>query len=1035
MAAEFGVLGVVEARIGGRPVDLGHARQRCVLGVLLVEAGRPVTVDQLVDRVWGEHAPQRAAGALYSYLSRLRRAVAGEVEIRREAGGYLLTVDPQAVDLHRFRKLMTLARAAESDRAAAGLIEQALGLWRGDPFAGLDTAWLSAMRRTLHGERFAAELDGNDVLLRLGRHGELLPALSAAVAEHPLDERLAGQAMLALYRCGRQGDADEQYRRIRRSLADELGSDPGTALRRLHEQILAADPALAGPAANVALSGPAADARVAVAPPAPAATVPTQLPADVRAFTGRSGELTALDRLLAPPDGDEPPLTVALLSGTAGVGKSALAVRWAHRVRDSFPDGQLYVNLRGYDAEQPVAVADALAGFLTALGVRGTELPLGTDERAGRYRSELTGRRMLVLLDNASSVEQVRPLLPGTGSCLVLITSRDSLPGMVAVHGAERVNLDLLPLPDAVGLLRKLIGDRVDREPAAAADLAAACARLPLALRIAAELAAERTDVPLADLVAELGDHSRLDLLDAGGDPRAEVRAVFSWSYQNLPADAARVFRLLGLHPGVTAHVDAVAALIGAGAGEARRLLGVLARASLVQAGRGGRYTMHDLLRAYASELAVRHDAEPDRRAALTRLFDHYLAGSVAAMATLYPAGGSPAPASPAGGDQDAARAWIEAERPNLAAVCTHGAAHGWYRHTITLAETLFRYLDAGGPVAEAANVTASAVSAAHAAGDTGAQARALSNLGRLHRRQGRLHEAAATYRQALTLYGQLGEPAAEAVVLRNLGSVDWRLGDYRRAADHYRRALTLYGHLGDDAGQADAQVSLGLVDARLGDENQAAQRFGSALELYATLGDRFSEAYVLSLLARLPHRPAPLDRAAGHLEQSLDAVRRTGDRTAEAYVLTDLAAIHARQGRLTDAAGHLRRALVLHRRIGDRASEAEALNDLGQVLRAAGDAAEARIQHDQALALAEEIGDRYEQARAHDGIAAALPDTGAAGPAQAHLERARTIFAGLEVPAAPVVGAPVVGVPAEDQGRRTPSIHSTVTGHPRARA
>ncbi|MEV6598729.1 tetratricopeptide repeat protein [Actinoplanes sp. NPDC051346] len=992
MAAEFGVLGVVEARIDGRPVDLGHARQRCVLGVLLVETGRPVTVDQLIDRVWGEHAPQRAAGALYSYLSRLRRAVAGAtgVEIRRESGGYLFTVDPQAVDLHRFRRLMTLARTAESDRTASDLIVRALDLWRGDPFAGLDTPWLSATRRTLLGERFAAELDGNDVLLRLGRHGELLPALTAAVAEHPLDERLAGQAMLALYRCGRQADADEQYRRIRRSLADELGSDPGAALRRLHEQILAADPALAASAGDARASG--------VAPAA--VTVPTQLPADVRAFTGRTGELAALDRLLAPPDGDEPPLTVAVLSGTAGVGKSALAVRWAHRVRDAFPDGQLYVNLRGYDAEQPVAVADALAGFLTALGVRGPEIPPGTDERAGRYRSELTGRRMLVLLDNASSVEQVRPLLPGTGSCLVLITSRDSLPGMVAVHGAERVNLDLLPLPDAVALLRKLIGARVDREADAAADLAAACARLPLALRIAAELGAERTDVPLAELVAELGDH-RLDLLDAGGDPRAEVRAVFSWSYENLPAGAARTFRLLGLHPGETAHVDAVAALTDTDAAEARRWLGVLARASLVQAGRGGRYGMHDLLRVYAAELATGHEAEPDRRAAVTRLFDHYLAGSVAAMATLYPDG------TPTAGDPEAARAWIEAERPNLAAVCAYGAAHGWHRHTIALAETLFRYLDAGGPVAEAATVTASAVSAARAVGDRAAQARALSHLGRLYRRQGRPQDAATTYRQALILYADLGERAAEALVLRNLGSVDWRLGDYRQAADHYRRAWTLYRDLGDDAGQADALVSLGLVDSRLGDHAQAAQRFGAALELYAALGDRFSEAYVLSLLARLPHRPAPLDRAAVHLEQSLATVRRTGDRTAEAYALTDLAAVHARQGRLAEAAGHLRRALVLHRRIGDRASEAEALNDLGQVLHAAGDAAEARTQHNQALVMAEEIGDRYERARAHDGIAAALRHTGDLDDAGPHSDSARRIFSDLEVPAAPTLDVP----------------------------
>ncbi|XVV15410.1 BTAD domain-containing putative transcriptional regulator [Actinoplanes sp. CA-131856] len=947
MTAEFGVLGVVEARVAGLPVGLGHARQRSVLAALLVEVGRPVTVDQLIDRVWGGDAPQRAAGALYSYLSRLRTALADSgVGIERRPGGYALTADPEAVDLHRFRRLVTLARSAESDRSAAEQITRALDLWRGEPFAGLDTPWLSSTRELLLGERFAAELDHNDVLLRLGRHGELLPALSAAVAGHPLDERLAEQFMLALYRCGRQADADEQYRRIRHSLAEELGSDPGPGLRRLHERIIAADPTLTA---------------AAVVQAATPQVVPAQLPADVRAFIGRTTELKALDQTLT--DGDEPPLTVVLLSGTAGVGKSALAVRWAHRVREAFPDGQLYVNLRGYDCEQPVAVGDALSGFLTALGVRGSEIPPGVEERAGRYRSELTGRRMLVLLDNASSVEQVRPLLPGTGSCLVLITSRDALPGMVALHGAERINLDLLPPQDAVGLLRRLIGDRVDREATVAEDLAAACCRLPLALRIAAELAAARADVSLAELVGELSDHRmRLDLLDAG-DPRAEVRAVFSWSYQNLPSDAARVFRLLGLHPGETVHVEAVAALTGTAVGEARRLLGVLVRASLVQAARGGRYGMHDLLRTYAAELAAGHDPAEEREAALTRLFDHYLAGSVAAMATLYPSG------PVAAGDPEAARSWIEAERPNLAAVCTFAAAHGRHRLAVDLAGTLFRYLDAGGPVAEAVTVTSSAVSAALALGDRKAQARALSDLGRLHRRQGRLGESAGTYGQALALYSGLDDPAAEAVVLRNLGSVHWRLGDYRRAADHYERAWALYQRLGDDAGQADASVRLGLVDARLGDEAQATKRFQSALELAGRTGDRFSEAYVLSLLARLSGDPAELERAASHLELSLATARQNGDRTAEAYVLTDLAAVHARGGRHAEAAVHLRRALVLHRRIGDRASEAEALNDLGQALRATGDTAEARAHHEQALILAREIGDRYEQARAAEGL------------------------------------------------------------------
>jgi len=995
LTAEFGVLGAVEAQLDGRPADLGHARQRSVLAVLLVDPGRPVTAGQLIDRVWGDKAPQRADNALYSYLSRLRRVLAGEagVGIERRPGGYLLTADPQTVDLHRFRRLSKRARSASPDAAAAELFTEALALWRGEPFAGLETPWLAGVRESLRGERFTAELDRHDVLLRLGRHGELLPALAAAMAEHPLDERLAEQLMLALYRCGRQADADEQYRRVRRALADELGIDPGAGLRRLHERILAADPAL-----DLAAADPRAQAPPAAqALPAARAAVPAQLPADVRGFTGRAGELAALDRTLEPPDGDEPPLTVVLLAGTAGVGKSALAVRWAHRVRESFPDGQLYVNLRGYDTEQPVAVGDALAGFLTALGVGSPEIPPGVGERAARYRSELTGRRMLVLLDNASSVEQVRPLLPGSGSCLVLITSRDALPGMVAINGAERINLDLLPMTDAVALLRRLIGTRVDQEAPVAEALATACARLPIALRIAAELAAARPEVTLAELVEELGDHRvRLDLLDAG-DPRADVRAVFSWSYQNLPGDAARMFRLLGVHPGDGVPVEAAAALAGCDAGEARRLLGVLVRASLVHATRGGRYGMHDLLRAYAAELAGAHDPMPARRAALTRLFDHYLAGSVAAMSTLYPQAGA------ATGDPEAARRWIEAERPNLAAAVTYGAAHGWHRFAVDLAGTLFRYLDAGGPVAEAVTVTAAAVSAAHAVGDREAEARALSDLGRLHRRLGRLDEAAELYRRALGLHADLGEHADEAVALRNLGSVHWRLGDYRQAADHYRRARSHYERLADDAGQADALVQLGRVDARIGDEKPATARLRAALDLLTGRGDLFSEAYVLSLLARLSPDPAGLQRAGTHLERSLAVARTAGDRTAEAYVLTDLGVVCARGGRLTEATGHLGRALVLLRRIGDRASEAEALNDLGQVLRAAGDAAGARTQHDQALILAQEIGDRYEQGRAHDGIAAALGDE--AG--RPHRELARRLFAGLEVPPAPDLPAP----------------------------
>ncbi|HEX8758499.1 MAG TPA: NB-ARC domain-containing protein, partial [Pseudonocardiaceae bacterium] len=380
-----------------------------------------------------------------------------------------------------------------------------------------------------------------------------------------------------------------------------------------------------------------------------ARVVPAQLPADVEVFTGRSQELAELDRLLARTaettasarvtSGDSTAVVISAVSGTAGVGKTALALRWAHRVRGQFPDGQLYVNLHGFDPEQPLSAADALAGFLRALGLAGQHIPVEVEERAATYRSLLDGRRILIVLDNASSVEQVRPLLPGAPSCVVVVTSRDSLAGLVARHSARRLDLDLLPLEDAVALLAALIGGRVHAEPDAAATLARLCARLPLALRVAAELAAARPTISLAQLVDELADEQqRLELLDAGGDARTAVRGVFSWSYQHLPATVARAFRLIGLHPGPYFDPYAVAALANTSLDQAQQMADLLARAHLIQAPHPGHYGIHDLLRAYATWLADVEDSTAEQRAGLTRLFDHYLATAAAAMDMLIPA-------------------------------------------------------------------------------------------------------------------------------------------------------------------------------------------------------------------------------------------------------------------------------------------------------------------------------------------------------------------------------------------------------------
>jgi DNA-binding SARP family transcriptional activator len=496
MTATFRLIGEIEVRVNGRPVDAGHARQLCVLAVLLTEANRAVSPAQLIDRVWGRRPlPADPVKALQTYISLLRRATAGaeNVSITRQSTGYKISVETDAIDLHLFRGLVGRARECADDDRAADLFQHALRLWRGDPFAHLDTPWINSVRDMLVSQRHDARLDLFDVQLRRGQHSALVAELSRLAAEHPFDERAAGQLMTALYRCGRPADALAHYRKVCRHLADELGTGPGPLLRRLNQEIVAGDAALAVAPRGLRaarLRGPA---------------VPRELPGTVTHFVGRQEELAALTKL-ADQAGQQLPGTavVAAIDGAAGVGKTALAVHWAHQAAARFPDGQLYANLRGADPAGPLQAGDVLAAFLRSMGMPSRGIPQGTDERAARYRSLLSGRRMLVALDNARLVDHVRPLLPATPACMVVVTSRDALAGLVARDGARRLHLDVLPPADAANLLRALIGRRADADPAALAALAEHCTRLPLALRVTAELAAARPGIPLAELACEL---------------------------------------------------------------------------------------------------------------------------------------------------------------------------------------------------------------------------------------------------------------------------------------------------------------------------------------------------------------------------------------------------------------------------------------------------------------------------------------------------------------------------------------------------
>lgn len=650
---------------------------------------------------------------------------------------------------------------------------------------------------------------------------------------------------------------------------------------------------------------------------APDAVVPAQLPMAVAGFSGRAEAIRLLDAALSDT-GTAP--VILTITGTAGVGKTALAVHWAHRVRDRFPDGQLYVNLRGFDpAGSPTRPEEVVRDFLDALRVPPQCVPTGLAAQAARYRSLLAGRRMLIVLDNARDVEQVRPLLPGVPGCLVLITSRHRLTGLVAVEGARPVRLDLLSAAEARDLLARRLGaERVAGEPAAIEAIVHRCARLPLALAIVAAHAVVRPELSLATLADELREvRDRLDVLD-GEDPTTDLRAVFSWSYRALRPAAAGLFRLLGLHPGPDLGRPAAAALAGLPPAKLRSALAELTRAHLVTEPEPGRYALHDLLRAYAGELTEREDAEPDRRAALRRMLDHYLHTAHAAALLLMPnrapvLRSAPAAAAPVPlPDERAAAGWFAAEERVLLAAVEWSEATGFDTHAWQLAWALQDFLDRRGHWAELAAVQRAALRAARRTGDVAGQAQAHRGFARALFRQGRYAEAHAELRQALDRYAELGDQAGAADTTRNLGLVLWQLGRPREALDHARRALALYPERGHPAGRARALNDLGWCHALLGEYRRSVRYCRQALRLQREIGDRRGEAATWHSLGQAQRHLGQLGSAIECHRRALALFVELDDRYYQAEVLTGLGEVYRCAGDPDAARAAWRRALEI---------------------------------------------------------------------------------------------------------------------------
>ncbi|WP_211116435.1 AfsR/SARP family transcriptional regulator [Glycomyces buryatensis] len=864
---------------------LTTGRRRSLLAVLAMSGGRTVPVDQLASAVFGEGLPANARRSVQTYLARLRRAI-GDRWINTEAAGVMLQVDPDAVDAIRFEHLLDRAARHRDGDEERDLLCRALSLWRGDPFDGVASERLELFEAPRLRELFLAGLERRiDLDLAEGRHGELVAELSRLTAEHPLRESLWVRLLAALDGSGRPAEALERYEAIRAMIADELGADPGPELRQAHTDLLA-------------------ERRPASAGRAELTVTPRQLPVGIDAFTGREAELQTLSGL-AEGTADAP--AAAVVTGTAGVGKTSLALHWAHRVADRFPDGQLYVDLRGFGPRgQVMEPGEAVRAFLEAFGIAPTRLPSSLDGLVGLYRSLLAGRRVLVVLDNARDGDQVRPLLPTGPGCMALVTSRDRLLGLVAAETARPIGLDLPALAEARLMLAARIGvDRIEADLDAADQIVAHCARLPLALAVAAARAQANPVMSLAALADELrGMEGGLDALDSG-DHVADVRRVFSWSYRTLSDEVAGLFRLLSLHPGPDIAVPTAASLAGLPPRQVRRRLSELARAHLLSEFAPGRFAFHDLLRAYAAELATRYESSADRHRAAHRLLDHYVHTSH--VATLLVEPGVPEIDIPLGetsqgvireplDDREAAMTWFEVEHRAMMATAVQ-ADDDFDVHVWQSAWALQRFFYLRGHWHSQIGILQAALAASQRLGNPAAQAHSHRALAWAHSQLGQLEESGSHLTHALELSALAGDPIGQAAAHNNLGFLAQEQGHLDEALEHSRRALELHRAAGHRLGEANALNSIGWQLALLGEHAKALDFCEQALELCLELDYRSLGAGVCDSLGYIHNGLGNHTEARSQYQSAIDSYREFGDRFNEADTLAHLGDLHHSTG------------------------------------------------------------------------------------------------------------------------------------------
>lgn len=917
------VLGPLRAFFGEREIELGPPLQRALFAVLALRPNHVVYRAELIDALWGEELPNRPEGGVHTYVAGLRRAFEpgrgrrspGRV-IESRGSGYLLRTGPEAIDLARFERSVALARAAVGSgdlQEAERRYDEALGLFDGMALGGVPGPFAATQRDRLAEVRLGVVEDRIDVLLAQGRHAAVLGDLRTMTGEHPLRERAWSQLMLALYRAGRQADALAAFDAAREACARDLGLDPGPLLQGLRQRIVVAAPDLAAATA---------------APAPPTASAPTaarrDLPRDVEGFIGRDREigrvLSSVDRLeggsgRGPAPRQIPPLRVFAIDGMAGVGKTALAVRLAHRLADDYPDGQLYLDLHAHtDGQDPLTAATALDKLLRAAGVPGERIPADVEERAATWRAELTGRRMLLVLDNATDTAQVRPLLPSSAGSLVLITARRRLPGL---QDCEFLSLDVLPDAEAATLFAIAAGDvRPAAEPEATEAVMRICGNLPLAVQIAGARLRHREAWSVTHLLDRLGDEDRR-LAELRVDDRS-VAVAFGLSYRSQAPDHRRTFRLLGLFPGPEFTAPAAAALVGADVWETDAVLEELVDAHLLEQPKAGRYRFHDLLGVFAARQCLAEETEPARQAAMERLVDFYVRTVDNAEELIRPHRLDRAErrgentAEQRFDDRAAALAWLDAERAGLVPLIRAAAEYRLDNQGWQIARYLWGFFETRRLWADWIACYELALPCARRAGDRLAEARILVGLGACRHDLREYAEAVTHYRRALSLMREVGFRSGEAGVLTNLGNSYRWLGEIAESIACQEQSLEIFRESGDRAGAGIALANLGerYRDAGRFEESIDCER--QALEIFQALGSRGLEGNVLDNLARTYQSMGRYDEALRCCEEALAARRDAADRYGEAETLDCLGHIHQAVGRTLEARQQWSRALDL---------------------------------------------------------------------------------------------------------------------------